>query len=97
MLTPTDAARVEKLIADFDFETTARVMDLLGWVWGEPGRRPTIAEMQECARKLLHDVCQSADERAEWSSGGFAAARYDDGRLSLAFVATQVMEVTGVD
>lgn len=96
MLTASDAARVEKLIAEFDFETVARVMDLLDWVWGEPSKRPTIAEMRECARELLSDVCQS-DERPDWSTGGFAAARYGDGRLSLGFIVTDVMEATDAD
>lgn len=97
MLTPSDTERIERLIAKFDFETVVRVMNLLDWIWYEPGKRPTIAEMRECARELLSDVCQSDDKCVDWSTGGFTAARYDDGRLSLGFVVTDVVEAAGAD
>lgn len=98
MVTPDASQRIEALIADFDFATVARVMDLLDWTWGDPGTRPTPEQMKDTARDLLKMAHEDPDDGySTWATGGFLATRHGDGRLDLSFVVTSEYEYATED
>lgn len=76
-----ETAKVEDLLADFDFVAVAAAMRAVKWRWHGDRRSPSISDLRRSARRLLLDAIGI---EGGLTSGGFSAERTESG-FSLAF------------
>lgn len=81
---------IDACLDNFDFEKTRNGMVGMKWEWSgslDEFKIPTIAEMRNCARRLLDGA--ATIESGYLSTGGFVAKREGE-YLSLAFIVDEV-------
>lgn len=73
---------IEEIIEKFDLNMVRKMMVLMDWRWGYPGRFPTVHEIADAAREQLENALAKGPG---WtcSSGGLEASCYRDGKLSI--------------
>ena len=88
MTTESDQEMIEAVLADFDFASVLRCMDLLGLRLGDNRSLPTIDELRSTARSMLESAARS--KGAVCATGGFHAQRLGPDVLSLLFYVVRV-------
>lgn len=86
-------AAVPLLMETFDFGRVAKVMAALDWKYAGHPASPTVDQLRQTAKDLLHAVIQD-DTEAEISTGGFRAWAFGD-KLYLQFVAATAYATNG--
>lgn len=82
MLTTKNSEKIAKVLGQFDFVRTQKLMEHLEWGWGSEQVVPEVCNLVDTAYDLLHKAISGTGYCA---SGGFEAI-YNNGELILKFV-----------
>jgi len=89
----TTQEKIDYLLNHFDFEQVHKVMNFLDWKWAtseNDNAIPSMAELRQCARRLLTDAFREGRKLNgvdsydySISTGGFKASviKYEDGMV----------------
>jgi hypothetical protein len=81
---------IDHIMDHFDFERVHKAMVALNWKWGcmdsESLQVPEVADLKQCARRLLREAILRPEP--DWGSGigGFHVRKFEGEELKLAFV-----------
>ena len=68
--------RIDSVMSEFGFERVMKTMKKLDWRWGIEGTVPSMVDLMEVSRDLLHSAIESSTHNKclmNVSSGGFIA------------------------
>lgn len=83
--------KIKKILKNFNFEQTHRVMEFLNWTWFDTdGQSPSADRLKELAEKMLWKVSQD-EGISSFATGGLKATKFENGTLMLEFVVTDWM------